>query len=364
LNKTLMVPTEPCTVISARFRFVSLFFNAERAQPQCGVGTCMKPPDLTLESPPCPLCGGAAFSPVLAHARDRLTRKAGAFAVQSCQGCGLVVTRPRPTPEALAYYYEGTYSGGGSGRARALQTGALARLASRYRLRAVQRVQPVAAGQHLLDVGCGYGGFLWEAVQATGCVATGVEQDAGCVADALGAGRIRYLVGALDTAWLQPASQDVVTFFESLEHHGDPVAALKTAYTLLKPGGTCVVEVPNFNGAWRRVFGSWWLPLLVPQHLVHFTPDTLHATFAAAGFRQIRPARSMFYPTESTASLGLWLNDKLGRPIRGYRLRWKRPDGALLLLALAVWWLAVELPSQLALLLLGRTGHQLVTATK
>lgn len=324
----------------------------------------MKPPALALESPPCPLCGGAAFSPVLAHARDRLTRKAGTFAVQSCQGCSLVVTRPRPTPKALAYYYEGTYSGGGSGRARALQTGALARLASRYRLRAVQRVQPLGPNHHVLDVGCGYGGFLWEAVQTTGCDATGVEQDAGCIAEALDTDRIRYHAGSLENASLAPESQDVVTFFESLEHHADPVAALRVAHALLKPGGTCVVEVPNFDGAWRRVFGTWWLPLLVPQHLVHFTPKTLHATFAAAGFREIRPVRSMFYPTESTASLGLWANEKLGRPVRGYRLRWRRPDGVLLLMVLLAWWLMVELPTQAALLLLGRTGHQLMTATK
>lgn len=360
----VMVPVVVRAVFSVRFRFVSLFFRVNRTQPQCDLGPRMNPPHLTLESPPCPLCGGLAFTPVIDHARDRVTRKAGLFAVQSCKGCGLVVTRPRPTAQALATYYEGTYSGAGSGRARALQTGALARLASRYRLRAVQRVHPLQPGDRLLDVGCGYGGFLWETVQATGCSGAGVEQDAGCVAGALGAGRIRYHVGTLEHAPLPAASQDVVTFFESLEHHADPVAALKAAHALLRPGGTCVVEVPNFDGAWRRMFGTWWLPLLVPQHLVHFTPKTLHAAFAAAGFLAIRPARSMFYPTESTASLGLWLNEKLGRPIRGYRLRWHRPDGAVLLLALLVWWLVVELPTQAVLVLAGRTGHQLMTAVK
>lgn len=361
---TVMVPAGDCAVISARFRFVSLFFRAVQTRPQCAAGKCMKPPTLTVESPPCPVCGGTAFAPLIDPARDRLTRKAGTFAVQACKGCNLVLTLPRPTPESLGYYYEGTYSGAGSRRARALQTSVLARLASRYRLREVQRVRQLQPGDCLLDVGCGYGGFLWEAAQATGCEASGVEQDAGCVAGALGNGSIRYHVGTLDGAWFPPESQDVVTFFESLEHHADPLAALKVAYAVLKPGGTCVVEVPNFNGAWRRLFGSWWLPLLVPQHLVHFTPVTLRAALVAAGFATVHPGRSMFYPTESTASLGLWLNDKLGRPIRGFRLRWRRPDGAVLLLALLVWWLLVELPTQAMLMLSGRTGHQLMTAVK
>ena len=71
----------------------------------------------------------------------------------------------------------------------------------------------------------------------------------------------------------------------------------------------------------------------------------------------------MFYPLESTASLGLWLNRVLGRPIRGYRLRWTRPDGALLLLVLFIWWLVIELPTQDLFAATGLTGHQLMVAT-
>jgi SAM-dependent methyltransferase len=155
-----------------------------------------------------------------------------------------------------------------------------------------------------------------------------------------------------------------VTLFQSLEHHDDPIAALRAVHALLKPGGACVVEVPDFDGAWRRVFRAWWLPLLVPQHLFHFTPRTLRQALEATGFEVPRPHRSMFYPAESTASLGLWLNARLGRPLRGFRLRWQRPDGVLLLALLAAWWLLVELPSQALLVALGRSGHQLLVGRK
>jgi 2-polyprenyl-3-methyl-5-hydroxy-6-metoxy-1,4-benzoquinol methylase len=305
-----------------------------------------------------------AFRPVIAHACDRVMGRAGSFAVQACEGCALVLTRPRPTAAALAHYYEGSYSGTNQNVVRALQTGAMARLVSRYRLGEVQRVHTLKPGDRLLDVGCGYGGFLQQAVRSTRCHAIGIDQDAGSISEALDAGRIRYHAGTLEDAPLPPASQDVITFFESLEHHADPVTTLKAAHAALKPGGICVVEVPNFDGVWRKVLGTHWLPLLIPQHLTHFTPQTLHATFSAAGFRDIRPHRSMFFPTESTGSIGLWLNRKLGRPIRRGRLRWQRPDGALMLLMLMLWWILVEMPAQAVLQILGRTGHQLMSARK
>src|SRR5207248_4268984 len=127
------------------------------------------------------------------------------------------------------------------------------------------------------------------------------------------------------------------------EHHADPVRALRAASELLKPGGVCLVEVPHFDSPWRRVFGSWWLPLLVPQHLFHFTPATLRQCMRCAGLEVTSSHRSMVYPAESTGSLGLWLNEKLGRPLRRSRLRRERPDGIVLVALLALWWLLVEL---------------------
>jgi SAM-dependent methyltransferase len=210
----------------------------------------------------------------------------------------------------------------------------------------------------VLDVGCGYGTFLAALADASTCELVGIDTDAGSIAHALRHERIRYECGGVDSAALEAGSFDAVTMFESLEHHRDPLEALRRALRLLKPGGVCVVEVPNWAGAWRRVFGSWWMPLLVPQHLYHFTPASLREAMVAAGFEVRDRHRSMFYPLESTASLALWLNEYMGRPIRRYRLQLRRPDGLLLVALLAAWWLAVELPAQAALMLAGRTGHQ------
>ena len=317
-----------------------------------------------LEFPRCPLCQGEQFDVVIDRASDRLKRKPGVFQVQQCKACELVITRPRPTASALGFFYENAYSGSGSAGARAVQAGVVGDWVARYRLGAVKRFEAVGKGHRVLDVGCGYGAFTSRLKRATGCEVVGIDMDAGCIAQAQDAKEVRYLCGTLADADLTAGQFDVVTFFESLEHHADPVEALRKAWDLIKPGGLCVVEVPNFNGTWRRVFGGWWLPLLVPQHLVHFTPETLRHVLQAAGFEVKQRHVAMFYPAESTASLARWLNELLGRPIRKYKLRWTRPDGALVLALLALWWVFVEVPSQALLVLAGRSGHQLVGARK
>jgi 2-polyprenyl-3-methyl-5-hydroxy-6-metoxy-1,4-benzoquinol methylase len=320
--------------------------------------------DADFESPPCPLCHGDDYRILIGDARDRISRKPGVFQVQGCRTCGLVVTRPRPTAQHLQSFYEHVYSGLGASRARMSQAGALGMLVARYRLRAVARFHRLGPGQHLLDVGCGYGAFASQAARQTACHVTGLDMDAACLSAAIEPAHVRYVAGSLAALVGERGRFDVITFFESLEHHADPVEALRAAHELLKPGGVCVIEVPNFGSFWRKVFGKWWLPLLVPQHLAHFTPATLRAALSAAGFSVLGPSRSMFYPVESTASLGLWLNERMGRPIRRYRLRWQRPDGILLLALLVFWWLGVEVPVQLILALGGQTGHQLVGASR
>jgi SAM-dependent methyltransferase len=300
---------------------------------------------------------------VLHGASDLVGRKPGLFSVQRCAACSLVATAPRPPDAELATYYENVYSGAGAKAAVAFQIGAAGRWVARSRLRALLRDVPLGRHSRVLEVGCGYGLLLAGLRHATGCEAVGIDTDAGTLAHACDRDHIDYRAGTLATADLPAQGFDAVLFFQSLEHHADPLDALRRAFALLKPGGRCVVEVPDFASPWRRLFGRWWFPLLVPQHLVHFEARTLEAALREAGFRPGR-SRPRFYPFESTASLALLLNETLRRPLRRYRLQATRPDGVLLLAVVALWWLAVELPTQALLAVAGRTGHQWVTAQK
>lgn len=310
----------------------------------------------------CPLCGGDRYETVIPGAIDEVLGKQGTFTVARCTGCGLVATLPQPDEAGLAYYYRDVYSPGTA--PAGYQLGAMGRWAARRRLAVLERQLTLAPGTRVLEVGCGYGALLSLLHRECGCTAVGLDFDAGSVANARDRDVIDYRCGTLDTADLPPASFDVVLMFHSLEHLRDPVRALGQAARLLKPGGTCVVEVPDFNSAWRHVFRGGWMPLLVPQHLFHFTPGTLSRAMEAAGLQPARRHRSMFYPIESTISFGLWLNGLLGKPLSRFRPRRSRPDGWLLLGVVALWWALIELPTQAALVLAGRTGNQLMLARR
>jgi SAM-dependent methyltransferase len=315
------------------------------------------------EAPACPLCGGSDYRLLMDRVRDRLYGKPGVFQLQRCGGCGLVATRPRPTARRLSLYYQDAYSGKAQGRVSQWQTGWMGRWVARARLRAIGRTAVLTAESHVLDVGCGYGEFLRLARTATRCQVFGIDMDPALAAQAARHAGARCVVGDLVRHEWGGQRFDMLTFFQSLEHLADPLAALQRAHALLRPGGVCVVELPDFESIWRHLFGRFWMPLVVPQHLYHFDPRSLARAFEQAGFIELKH-RSMWYPLESTTSLGLCLHALAKRLQPGFKLSWRRPGGWLIGLVLILWWPLVELPSQCLLWAIGRTGNQMMLARR
>lgn len=317
-------------------------------------------PEIAIEEPPCLLCGGLEFRLVLKNARSLLWEKPGRFNIQRCKGCGLVQTRPRPTSTSLGFYYQDTYSLVRS-KYKYQTDSRIGRLIPRYRLRTLRRVCPLSGRDHLLEVGCGTGDFLRVARLQAGCKVSGIDLDATSIDNALDRDKTTYHIGSFEEVDLEP-EYTVITFFHSLEHHRDPVSALKRAHALLRPGGACVIEIPNFQGWWRHVFRTYWMPLCVPQHLTHFEKPILRKAVNAAGFRRIALHRSMFYPIEGLASLFLLLWRGLRMPKRNQPDSWKWLWLILIVPLLLAWTIAVEIPTQALFLLFGRTGHQYLIA--
>jgi SAM-dependent methyltransferase len=90
-------------------------------------------------------------------------------------------------------------------------------------------------------------------------------------------------VGDLMRAPFPDGSFDLVTAFHVVEHLPDPLEALQRILRWVAPGGRAIIEVPNFAGIGRRVFGCDWHGLDLPFHLSHFTPRTLQRFIERAG---------------------------------------------------------------------------------
>jgi SAM-dependent methyltransferase len=101
----------------------------------------------------------------------------------------------------------------------------------------------VREGRAVLDIGCGPGGFCRLAADA-GATVTGIDASQAFVEIA----RERVPAGRFDVGDMQflpheTDSFDVVTGFNSIQYAADPVAALREAARVARPGGTVYLLV-------------------------------------------------------------------------------------------------------------------------
>jgi len=128
------------------------------------------------------------------------------------------------------------------------------------------------AGKRAVDVGCG-GGILTEAMARKGAIVTGIDLSE----KALSVARLHQLesgvevdyrlVAAEALAAETPATFDVVTCMELLEHVPDPASIVAACAKLTKPGGLTVFATINRNpkAYLFAVIGGEYLLRLLPR---------------------------------------------------------------------------------------------------
>ncbi|HEX5454225.1 MAG TPA: class I SAM-dependent methyltransferase [Stellaceae bacterium] len=142
-------------------------------------------------------------------------------------------------------------------------------------------------GGNVLDLGCGDGHALRDFPASF--TPFGIEISSGLAAAAHEAFAARggYAVNA---ACVKGLAQFPAGFFAAaslrsyLEHEADPLPVLHGLRRVLMPGGFAVVKVPNYASLNRAVMGRRWCGFRYPDHLNYFTPASLRALAAKAGF--------------------------------------------------------------------------------
>lgn len=131
------------------------------------------------------------------------------------------------------------------------------------------------SGRRVADVGCG-GGILAESMALRGADIVGID----LAAEALAAARthasnhevaVDYREqSAEDLAAAEPASFDVVTCMEMLEHVPDPASIVRACATLVRPGGTVVFSTIN------RTPRAWLFAIIGAEYLLNLLPRGTH----------------------------------------------------------------------------------------
>jgi len=173
------------------------------------------------------------------------------------------------------------------------------------RLGWIDQLVPVK-GKRVLDVGCG-GGILADAMARKGADVLGID----LATKALKVAQLHALeantqgvayreVSAEELAEEQPASFDVVTCMEMLEHVPDPSSVVRACATLVKPGGWVFFSTINRNpkSFLFAIVGAEYVLQLLPKGTHEYAklikPSELAAHCRAAGL-QLDSTRGMEY---------------------------------------------------------------------
>lgn len=173
------------------------------------------------------------------------------------------------------------------------------------------------AGQRVVDIGCG-GGILADAMARKGAQVTGADLSTKALRvaqlHALEAGtpNVTYReISAEDLAAEQPASVDVVTCMEMLEHVPDPSSVVRACHDLVKPGGWVFFSTINRNpkSFLFAIVGAEYMLKLLPKGTHEWArfirPHELAAYCRRAGL-DLKGTRGMEY---NPVTGRYWLSD-------------------------------------------------------
>lgn len=227
-----------------------------------------------LETVPCDLCGSTKQRFVY-KMPDTLYFTKEYFNVVECESCGLAFVNPRPKFEVIYKYYQNDYYNERVASNLAFDLERYKREATYLRFaQCLQNSRPL-----LLDVGCANGGFARYA-QSLGWEVEGVEvaSNAEKISD------FPVYRCSLPEIPVNSERYDAVTAWAVIEHVHEPMSYFKTVARLLKPEGTFIFLVTNFDSVTSR----YLFREDVPRHLYFFSEKTIKQYLDSCGLTLVQ----------------------------------------------------------------------------
>jgi 2-polyprenyl-3-methyl-5-hydroxy-6-metoxy-1,4-benzoquinol methylase len=150
--------------------------------------------------------------------------------------------------------------------------------------RQIGHVIPSRKDAHILDLGCGYGGFLLQ-LQERGYVNTmGIDISPQQVATASQLGVRGVREGTIDQALSTNQQFDIITMFDVIEHltRSEAINVLTRIHQTLAPGGALIVRTPNIDSRLGTVLSFGDL-----THEMHLNLLSAKELFASLPFTDV-----------------------------------------------------------------------------
>lgn len=230
----------------------------------------------------CPLCLSGNISLHLRCTDHYISREA--FEVDKCLECGFEFTQGYPEESEIGKYYESdnyiSHSNTAKGFSNKLYL--LARkIMLRRKLNIIRKFTGLNKGS-ILDIGSGTGHFA-DTMKKSGWQVRGIEINEKAREYATSTFGL-VTSGPENISTIQAGSFDCITLWHVLEHFHDPFRYAYEIMRLMKPGGVCVIALPNSKSFDAEHYGKFWAAYDVPRHLWHFNPETFRQFADKTGF--------------------------------------------------------------------------------
>ena len=231
----------------------------------------------------CPICGDRDSHAVWEQAGMR---------IEECKNCGVFYTAERPAEAALMQLYKGEALLGDRPDPQPKGEDLFPPWKMKEHEELLDEIVRFGGSTgSLLDVGCFSGMFLRNA-RERGFEIAGIEPNEDAFMHVRSLLGCEVVNGSLASAHFLPNHFSVVSFLDVIEHVEDPMADLRAALRIMRPGGVLVLVTPNAHGLLQRVIKTKrnimrqaWCPIDdVPWHLWGFTRESLSLCVEKAGF--------------------------------------------------------------------------------
>lgn len=230
----------------------------------------------------CPLCSSEKIALHFSCNDHFISRKD--FAIFKCSDCGFLLTQDYPEESEIAAFYVSeeyiSHSDTSEGLSNKLYQIARTIMLSRKKV-LVEKITGLKTGK-ILDIGSGTGYFATKMKRA-GWQTRGIEINEKARNFSITNFGLEVDPPERITAY-ESNSFDCITLWHVLEHFHDPFKYISEIYRLLKPGGVCVVALPNSSSFDAKSYEQFWAAWDVPRHLWHFNPDTFRLFSDKSGF--------------------------------------------------------------------------------
>ncbi len=238
-----------------------------------------------LEKVLCPACGeDDAVS--LQVTKTMMAPQSEQWNFDRCNSCAMVYLNPRVVQDEIGEYYQQYYLPYRGGSA----WGKYENLVNKDQLKIDNARVDVLSKytkskvNSILDIGCGKPSFLKAARDRLSADCAGIDfSDLGWRDAKEEYKNINLMIGEIENIPLSK-TYDVITMWQYLEHDYHPHETLTSLLSHSHKETRIIIEVPCFDSATRKKYGTHWAGFHSPRHTCLFTPDTMKTLMDRSGW--------------------------------------------------------------------------------